>query len=72
MKTDLSIFIKEKRKLLEITQKDLADRAGVGLRFIRDMEQGKRSLNLSKVNQVLLLFGCEMGPVKIDRNPDDE
>jgi y4mF family transcriptional regulator len=72
MKSNLTIFLKEKRKLLEITQKDLADRAGVGLRFIRDMEQGKRSLDLSKVNQVLLLFGYEMGPVRISRKRDDE
>jgi len=72
MKSNLSIFLKEKRKLLGITQKDLADRAGVGLRFVRDMEQGKRSLELGKVNQVLLLFGYEMGPVKIARKRDDE
>ena len=72
MKSNLSMFLKAKRKLLGLTQRDLADRAGVGLRFVRDMEQGKRSLDLSKVNQVLLLFGCEMGPIKMVRRRDDE
>ena len=71
MKSSLSIFLKKKRKLLQITQKDLASRAGVGLRFIRDIEQGKRSLDLAKVNQVLMLFGYEMGPVKIERKHDE-
>lgn len=62
MQTLLSTFIKDKRKLLKMTQRELADRAGVGLRFIRDMEQGKKSLDLEKVNQVLALFGHEMSP----------
>jgi y4mF family transcriptional regulator len=56
-------FLKEKRALTHLTQKDLALKAGVGVRFIRDMEQGKRGLRLSKVNQVLALFGHELGPV---------
>jgi y4mF family transcriptional regulator len=72
MRGRLSLFIKEKRKLLDITQIELADRAGVGLRFIRDMEQGKRSLDLAKVNQVLILFGSEMGPVPIARKAANE
>ncbi|WP_372750827.1 helix-turn-helix transcriptional regulator [Labilibaculum sp.] len=59
----LPIFIKEKRKLLNLTQQDLADKAGVGIRFIRDMEQGKITLRMDKVNQVLNLFGQELGPV---------
>ncbi|MFA7175092.1 MAG: helix-turn-helix transcriptional regulator [Kiritimatiellia bacterium] len=56
-------FIKERRKTLGLTQHDLADRAGVGLRFIRELEQGKQSLRLDKVNQVLMLFGRRMEPV---------
>jgi len=59
----LPIFIKERRKLLKLTQQDLADKAGVGIRFIRDMEQGKITLRMDKVNQVLNLFGQELGPV---------
>jgi len=59
----LPIFIKERRKLLKLTQQDLADKAGVGIRFIRDMEQGKITLRMDKVNQVLNLFGQELDPV---------
>ena len=46
---------------------DLADRAGVGLRFIRDLEQGKQSLRMDKVNEVLALFGCRLAPVPVER-----
>jgi predicted transcriptional regulator len=45
----------------------LAGKAGVGLRFIRDLEQGKTTLRLDKVNQVLKLFGKELGPQPINR-----
>jgi len=61
----IAIFIKEKRKKLNLTQIELAEKAGVGIRFIREMEQGKETLQLNKVNQVLKLFGHEAGPVKI-------
>ena len=65
-------FIKMKRKELNLSQKDLAEKSGVGLRFIRDMEQGKPTLRLDKVNQVLSLFGHEMTPTKIKRVSEDE
>lgn len=64
---DLVGFLKEKRKKMGLTQEELALRAGVGLRFIRDMEQGKESLRLDKVNQVLLLFGHKMAPKEINK-----
>ena len=64
MNLSLSLFIKEKRKQLKLTQPELAERAGVGLRFIREMEQGKKTLRLDKVNQVLAMFGSEMGVVE--------
>ena len=63
----LSSLIKEKRKQLHLTQPDLAQKAGVGLRFIREMEQGKTTLRMDKVNQVLQLFGVELGAVPINR-----
>jgi y4mF family transcriptional regulator len=56
-------FIKKQRKLHGMTQADLARRAGVGLRFIRELEQGKITLKMDKVNQVLQLFGKTLGPV---------
>lgn len=62
---DLSDFLKHQRKETGLTQVDLAHKAGVGLRFVRDLEQGKETLRLDKVNQVLHLFGYQMGPVKI-------
>ena len=60
----IASFIKERRKHLGLTQTDLAEKAGVGLRFVRDLEQGKPSLRLDKVNQVLDLFGSEVGVIR--------
>ncbi len=57
----IRLFVKKKRKELKLTQEDLALNAGVGLRFVRDLEQGKRTLRLDKVNDVLALFGKEVG-----------
>jgi len=67
-KSILSPFLKEKRKMTNLTQEELAFKAGVGLRFIRDMEQGKTTLRMDKVNQVLKLFGHELKPAPIDRS----
>ena len=64
MKKDLAKFVKERRKILGLTQESLAEKAGVGLRFILDLEQGKESLRMDKVNQVLALFGHELSPVE--------
>ena len=64
----LSAFVKAKRREQGWTQVQLADYAGVGLRFVRELEQGKVSLRLDKVNQVLDLFSACVGPVPIDRS----
>lgn len=64
--TVLSDFVKEMRRQFGLTQVDLADKSGVGLRFVRDLEQGKQTLRLDKVNQVLGLFGRQVGPVEIN------
>jgi y4mF family transcriptional regulator len=64
---DLANFVKEKRKLVNLTQPELAAKAGVGLRFVRELEQGKPTLRMDKVNQVLQLFGCELGAVPITK-----
>lgn len=63
---ELIHFVKSRRSQLGLTQKELAERAGVGLRFVRDLEQGKESLRLDKVNQVLALFGHKMGPINVE------
>jgi len=65
---NLSQFVKDRRRTLKWTQVDLAENAGVGLRFVRELEQGKNSLRMDKVNQVLDLFSAELGPVPIDRS----
>jgi y4mF family transcriptional regulator len=64
----LSKYLKKKRKSLNLTQKDLALKAGVGLRIVREMEQGKPTLRMDKVNQVLMLFGAELGVVSKIKN----
>jgi len=67
-RTALALFIKARRKMLRINQVELAEKAGVGIRFVRDMEQGKASLRMDKVNDVLRMFGHELGPVEMDRD----
>ena len=64
MKNKLSELIKQKRKKLKLTQTELAEKAGVGLRFLREIEQGKKTMRMDKVNHVLALFGYELGPEK--------
>ena len=64
---ELSVFLKEKRKQTNLTQQELAEKAGVGLRFVRELEQGKTTLRMDKVNQVLWLFGHELSPTEMDR-----
>jgi y4mF family transcriptional regulator len=72
----LAKFVIERRKALKLTQTQLADKAGVGLRFVRELERGKPTLRMDKVNEVLRFFGSELGPVPMDRteakdtNPD--
>jgi y4mF family transcriptional regulator len=63
----ISIHVKTKRKQNKLTQPELALKAGVGLRFVRDLEQGKNSLRMDKVNDVLRLFGETLGAVPLDR-----
>lgn len=59
--TRISAVIKDLRKKYNLTQEDLAIKSGVGLRFLRELEQGKPTVRLDKVNQVLNLFNKEVG-----------
>lgn len=61
---NVSEFVKQRRNNAKLTQPELAAKAGVGLRFLRDLEQGKPTLRMDKVNQVLQLFGHELEPVE--------
>ena len=54
----LSDYVKQMRKEHSLTQIELSEKSGVGLRFVRELEQGKQTLRLDKVNQVLNLFGA--------------
>jgi y4mF family transcriptional regulator len=66
-RTLLSQFVRERRKQVHITQIELSEKAGVGLNFVRDLEQGKKTLRMDKVNDVLRLFGHELGPVGLKK-----
>jgi y4mF family transcriptional regulator len=55
-------YIKEERKNAGLTQEEFAMRSGLGLRFVRELEQGKETVRLDKVNQALAMFGKEAVP----------
>lgn len=59
----LSEFVKERRKEVNLTQEEFAERTGIALTVIRKIEQGKTNLNMDKVNLVLSMFGHELAPV---------
>jgi y4mF family transcriptional regulator len=67
---NLSDLVKRKRKSVQLTQPELTEKADVGLRFIRELEQGKETLRLDKLNEVLKLFVYEVGAVLKTDNPD--
>ncbi|MBE5909990.1 helix-turn-helix transcriptional regulator [Pseudobutyrivibrio sp.] len=61
-------YIKTERRKAGLTQEEFAMRAGLGLRFVRDLEQGKETVRLDKVNQALEMFGMQAVPGEIDRS----
>lgn len=67
-KTKLSLIVKALRKESGLTQDDLALKSGVGLCFVRNLEQGKQSLRMDKVNQLLDLFNYELTATKKTRS----
>jgi len=62
---EIAKFIKSNRKTAGLTQKEFALRSGLGLRFVRDLEQGKETVRMDKVNQALAMFGMTAVPGKI-------
>ena len=68
MSNALSSYVKEMRKQFGLTQVDLAAKSGVGLRFVRELEQGKETLRLDKVNQVLLCSARKSVPFPSEKN----
>lgn len=69
---ELSEFVKERRKEVNLTQEEFAERAGVALTVVRKIEQGKTNLNLEKVDQVLKMFGHKLMPVSLKEISSDE
>jgi y4mF family transcriptional regulator len=63
---DIATFVKIERKKNNLTQIQLSKKAGVGLRFIRELEQGKKTLKMDKINAVLFMFGKEIGVKDIE------
>ena len=59
-------YVKTERKKAGLTQEEFAMRSGLGLRFVRDLEQGKKTVRMDKVNQALAMFGMEAVPGKAD------
>ncbi len=60
-------FIKKKRKEIGLTQEEFAMRSGLGLRFVRDLEQGKETVRMDKVIQALAMFGMIAVPGRMDK-----
>ncbi len=63
----ISEYIKTERKKAGLTQEEFAMRSGLGLRFVRELEQGKETVRLDKVNQALRMFGMEAVPGEINK-----
>ena len=61
--TTLAEFVKQRRKEVNLSQEEFAERAGVALTVLRKIEQGKTNLNMEKVNLVLQMFGHELAPI---------
>jgi y4mF family transcriptional regulator len=64
---NVATFVRARRAKFRLTQVDLAHRAQVGLRFIRELEAGKETARCDKVNKVLQLFGHTLGPVQVSK-----
>ena len=68
--TILSKYVKAMRKQYNLTQVELSEKSGVGLRLVRELEQGKQTLRLDKVNQILNLFASEIGVVPMTKTDE--
>ena len=64
-------FVKTNRRAAGLTQEEFAIRSGLGLRFVRDLEQGKETVRMDKVNIALAMFGMQAVPGKIERKETD-
>lgn len=72
METNISRFIRQRRDARKISQKELAELAGVGQRFVSELERGKPTVRVAEVNKVLAVFGKQLGIVDRPRDLIDE
>ncbi len=73
MRTDkIATFVRDSRRAAGLTQEEFAIRSGLGLRFVHDLEQGKKTVRLDKVNQALAMFGMEAVPGRIERETEED
>lgn len=66
----LAKYVKAMRRQYNLTQVELSEKSGVGLRLVRELEQGKQTLRMDKVNQILNLFGSELGVVQMTKSEE--
>ncbi len=66
----LAKYVKAMRRQYNLTQVELSEKSGVGLRLVRELEQGKQTLRMDKVNQILNLFGSEIGVVQMIKSEE--
>ena len=67
----IAVYIKNSRRAAGLTQEEFAARSGLGLRFVRELEQGKETVRMDKVNVALGMFGMEAVPGKIERRDEE-
>ncbi len=70
-KNEIAIFVKRKRREYGLTQEDFAIRSGLGLRFVRELEQGKTTCRMDKVNQALEFLGYKLKVIRMDGIEDE-
>ena len=66
----LAKYVKAMRRQYNLTQVELSEKSGVGLRLVLELEQGKQTLRMDKENQILNLFGSEIGVVQMIRSEE--
>lgn len=64
-------LIRQRRLANRLTQRQLGELAGVGLRFVSELERGKPTLRMDTTNRVLAVFGMMLGPVKTPRDEEE-
>jgi len=61
-------LVRQRRRANRLTQRQLAELSGVGVRFVSDLERGKSTLRMDAVNRVLFVFGLMLGPIEAPRD----